>query len=285
MSNVASSDISVKSLLALNKNDFKEFACGWGAAVINVSITFPIHKIIFRQILEDVPANTAFRQISREGIRLLYRGILPPFCQKTFSVRVMFSTYEGCKDRLCTFTNNGILIRILAAHFAGTAEAILMPLERVQTLLQDWRYHDKFKNTSHAFKYLLKNYGISECYRGLVPIIYRNSYSNLMFFILKEQSQKLMGEQESFLTSFINGALIGGFTSTVFYPINVIKVHIQSKIGGDFEKFMSVAREIYITRNRSVVSFYNGVHLNCMRSFISWGIINVSYDFLKRIMF
>ncbi|XP_017879440.1 solute carrier family 25 member 51-like [Ceratina calcarata] len=285
MSNIASSDISVKSLFTLNNNDFKEFACGWGAAVINVSITFPIHKIIFRQILEDVPANTAFRQISREGIHLLYRGILPPFCQKTFSVSVMFSTYEGCKDRLCTLTNNGILIRILAAHFAGTAEAILMPLERVQTLLQDWRYHDKFKNTSHAFKYLLKNYGISECYRGLVPIIYRNSYSNLMFFILKEQSQKLMGEQESFLTSFINGALIGGFTSTVFYPINVIKVHIQSKIGGNFEKFMSVAREIYVARNRSVVSFYNGVHLNCMRSFLSWGIINVSYDFLKRIMF
>lgn len=285
MSNITSSNISVKSLFTLNNNDFKEFACGWGAAVINVSITFPIHKIIFRQILEDVPANAAFRQISREGIRLLYRGILPPFCQKTFSVSVMFSTYEGCKDRLCTLTNNGILIRVLAAHFAGTAEAILMPLERVQTLLQDWRYHDKFKNTSHAFKYLLKNYGISECYRGLVPIIYRNSYSNLMFFILKEQSQKLMGEQESLLTSFINGALIGGFTSTVFYPINVIKVHIQSKIGGDFEKFMSVAREIYVTRNRSIVSFYNGVHLNCMRSFLSWGIINVSYDFLKRIMF
>ncbi|CAL7939673.1 unnamed protein product [Xylocopa violacea] len=285
MSNVTSQDVSLRSLLTLNNNDFKEFICGWSAGVINVSITFPINKIIFRQILEDVPAKTAFQQISREGVRLLYRGILPPLCQKTFSVSVMFSTYEGCKERLCTLTNNGVLIRVLAAHFAGTAEAILVPLERVQTLLQDWRYHDKFKNTSHAFKYLLKNYGVSECYRGLVPIICRNSCSNLIFFILKEQSGKLMDEQESVLTSFINGALIGGFTSTIFYPMNVIKTHMQSKIGGDFEKFMTVAHEIYIARNRSIMSFYKGVHLNCMRSFISWGVITASYDFLKKIMF
>ncbi|XP_034184531.1 mitochondrial nicotinamide adenine dinucleotide transporter SLC25A51 isoform X1 [Osmia lignaria lignaria] len=285
MSNIESQKVSLRSLLTLNNNDFKEFICGWGAALINVSITFPINKIIFRQILEDVPVNTAFQQISKEGIRLLYRGILPPLCQKTLSVSIMFSTYEGCKERLSTLTNNDILTRIIAAHLAGTAEAILMPLERVQTLLQDWRYHTKFKNTSHAFKYLLKNYGIPECYRGLVPIIYRNSCSNLMFFIMKEQSKVFVGEQESLLTSFINGALIGGLTSTIFYPMNVIKIHMQSKIGGKFEKFITVTHEIYIARNKSITSFYKGVHLNCMRSLISWGIINASYDFLKQIMF
>lgn len=50
MSNVASQDVSLRTLLTLNKNDLKEFVCGWGAAVINVSITFPINKIIFRQV-------------------------------------------------------------------------------------------------------------------------------------------------------------------------------------------------------------------------------------------
>ncbi|XP_053973962.1 mitochondrial nicotinamide adenine dinucleotide transporter SLC25A51 isoform X3 [Hylaeus volcanicus] len=146
MSNVTSQNVSIGSLLALKKNDFKEFVCGWGAAVINVSVTFPINKIIFRQILEGVPANTALQQISKEGVRLLYRGILPPLCQKTLSLSIMFSMYEGCKDRLYMLTNNDILVRVLAAHFAGTAEAILTPLERVQTLLQDWRYHENSRN-------------------------------------------------------------------------------------------------------------------------------------------
>lgn len=285
MSNVASQNVSLRSSLSLNNNDFKEFVCGWGAAVINVSITFPINKIIFRQILEDMPANTALQQISKEGIRLLYRGILPPLCQKTLSLSVMFSMYEGCKKRLYLLTNNDVLVKVIAAHFAGSAEAVLMPLERVQTLLQDWRYHDKFKNTSHAFKYLLKNYGITEYYRGLVPIIYRNSCSNLTFFVLREQSKVLSGEQESVLTSFVNGALIGGLTSTIFYPLNVIKIHMQSKIGGSFEKFITVTRDLYVARNRSIVAFYKGVQLNCMRSFISWGVINASYDFLKQVMF
>lgn len=227
----------------------------------------------------------AVKQISREGIHLLYRGILPPLCQKTLSLSIMFSMYEGCKQRLFLITGNSGLSKVFAANIAGTAEALLMPLERVQTLLQDWRYHDKFKNTSHAFRYLLTNYGVAECYRGLVPIIYRNGLSNLMFFTLRDQSKTLMGDQESLLTNFVSGAVIGGFTSTVFYPLNVIKIHMQTKIGGNFEKFMVATRDIYISRNRSLTSFYKGVHLNYMRSFISWGVINASYDFLKDIVF
>ncbi|XP_071566376.1 mitochondrial nicotinamide adenine dinucleotide transporter SLC25A51 [Temnothorax nylanderi] len=285
MSNITSEKVPLQSVLRLNDNDVKEFICGWGAAVINVTVTFPINKIIFRQILEGVPVGAAVGQMSREGVRLLYRGILPPLCQKTLSLSLMFSMYEGCKHRLCLLTENVVLAKILAANIAGTMEALLMPLERVQTLLQDWRYHDKFKNTPHAFRYLLTNHGVTECYRGMVPIIYRNGLSNLMFFTLRDQSKVLLGKQESLFTNFVSGALIGGFTSTVFYPMNVIKIHMQTKIGGDFEKFLAVTREVYVARNRSLTSFYQGVHLNYMRSFISWGVISASYDFLKNIIF
>lgn len=30
--------------------NWQEFVCGWGAAVINVSVTYPINKLIFRQV-------------------------------------------------------------------------------------------------------------------------------------------------------------------------------------------------------------------------------------------
>ncbi|EZA58349.1 hypothetical protein DMN91_006005 [Ooceraea biroi] len=284
-SDVASEKLSLHSVLKLNSNDFKEFICGWGAAVINVSVTFPVNKVIFRQILEGVPVGAAVGQMSREGIQLLYRGILPPLCQKTLSLSLMFSIYEGCRQRFCLLTGNAVVAKVLAANIAGAAEAILMPFERVQTLLQDWRYHTKFKNTSHAFRYLLTNYGVTECYRGMVPIICRNGLSNLMFFTLRDQSKELMGTQETLLTNFVSGALIGGFTSTVFYPMNVMKIHMQTKIGGNFENLLAVTREVYISRDRSLSSFYKGVHLNYMRSFISWGVINAAYDFLKDIIF
>lgn len=30
--------------------DWREFACGCGAAIINITITYPINKLIFRQV-------------------------------------------------------------------------------------------------------------------------------------------------------------------------------------------------------------------------------------------
>lgn len=35
----------------LSQEEYLEFVCGCGAAIINVGITFPINKIIFRQVL------------------------------------------------------------------------------------------------------------------------------------------------------------------------------------------------------------------------------------------
>lgn len=282
---VPTQQVPLSSVLKLTSNDTREVICGWGAALINVAITYPINKIIFRQILEGVPVGTAVHQLSNEGLKFLYRGILPPLCQKTLSLSIMFSVYEGSRERLYILTRRKVFAKVVAANVAGVAEALLMPFERVQTLLQDWHYHEKFRNTSHAFRYLLVNYGVSECYRGFLPIIYRNGLSNLMFFTLRDQSKVLLGNEETLVKNFISGAVIGGFISTVFYPMNVIKIHMQSKIGGSFEKLFAVIREVYISRNKSVVSFYKGVHLNYLRSFVSWGVINASYDLLKHVVF
>lgn len=30
--------------------DYREFACGWAAAMINITVTFPVNKLIFRQV-------------------------------------------------------------------------------------------------------------------------------------------------------------------------------------------------------------------------------------------
>ena len=35
---------------ALHIFDWREFACGWGAAFVNITATYPIYKMIFRQV-------------------------------------------------------------------------------------------------------------------------------------------------------------------------------------------------------------------------------------------
>lgn len=66
----------------------------------------------------------------------------------------MFGVYEGTRKPMVQQLNfNPYTAKILAGIVAGSVETILMPFERVQTLLADSAYHTKFNNTVQAFKY------------------------------------------------------------------------------------------------------------------------------------
>ncbi|XP_063902454.1 mitochondrial nicotinamide adenine dinucleotide transporter SLC25A51 isoform X2 [Zophobas morio] len=163
---------------SLYKINWKEFACGWTAALINITITYPINKLIFRQMLHGVNVSNAFRQLHEEGLFYLYRGMLPPLCQKTLSLSLMFGVYEEVRRPLLNSGCNEYVAKVIGGLASGTTEAILMPFERIQTILADAHYHKEFKNTVHAFKAVGLNYGFREYYRGLVPILLRNGPSN-----------------------------------------------------------------------------------------------------------
>lgn len=239
-------------------------------------------------MLHNVGVDSAVRQMSREGVLFLYRGILPPLCQKSISTSLMFGIYESCRHRLVNMGLPPLISSIVAANMAGTTEALLTPFERIQTLMQLSSYHNEFKNSQHASKVIAFEYGIKEFYRGFVPILLRNGPSNAFFFIMRENAHNVLPKPDSFLATttkeFFIGAVIGAIGSTVFYPFNVIKVHLQSRLGGPHQSTWSAVREIYYARDGSLRKFYRGVHLNYTRSFISWGIINVSYENLKKLL-
>lgn len=80
---------------------------------------------------------------------------------------------------------------------------------------------------------------------------------------------------------FVCGAVIGAFTSSIFYPLNVVKVIIQSKVGGSYDNWLVVMKEIYISRG-SIRNVYKGLNMNCLRAAISWGIMNSAYENLRK---
>ena len=183
---------------------------------------------------------------------------------------------------LNTTTNKAI-----AAFLAGTSEAVLAPFERVQVLMQNKTFHDHYRHTLHAFRDLRAEYGVREFYRGLVPILLRNGPSNILFFLGRENIRELFPQSEekwkNVSADFVSGALLGAFISTVFFPINVVKTRMQSTVGGEFQSFRSSAVEIFHERNQSWRKMFRGVHINYTRSLLSWGIINASYEYLKRL--
>ncbi|CAB3374919.1 mitochondrial nicotinamide adenine dinucleotide transporter SLC25A51 [Cloeon dipterum] len=273
---------------SLDKKSMQEFACGWGAAFINITVTYPINKVMFRQMLHGLKTKTAVAQLRSEGAWYLYRGILPPLVQKTLSVSIMFGMYEHYRQVINTNVPGmpTPLTNGMAAMLAGTTEAILSPFERIQTLLQNESYHQKFKNTAHAFSSVWASHGAREFYRGLVPILLRNGPSNVLFFWGREQVQirwpNSSNPSLNLVRDFASGALIGGAISTLFYPINVVKAHMQTQLGGQFQPLTQVWREVARERGGWRKMFL-GVHVNYTRALISWGVINASYEMLKKL--
>lgn len=159
-------------------------------------------------MLHGVEIKSAVQELRHEGFAFLYRGILPPLAQKTISLSLMFGVYDGTKRPLVQLGINEYLAKTIAGVTAGmriayddlsiiiqwrililgTVEAVLMPFERIQTLLSDRTHHDKFRNTRQAFQYVYVNYGYRELFRGATPILWRNGPSNALFFIMREEA-------------------------------------------------------------------------------------------------
>jgi len=60
---------------------------------------------------------------------------------------------------------------------------------------------------------------------------------------------------------------------------------MQSVLGGREAGVFEVLKNIYIERDRKISKVYRGVLFNCTRSFMSWGIINLSYETIKKYIY
>ena len=282
--------LSAQALGARLGTQGKHYFCGSVAAFTNIVVTFPIQKVLFRQQLHGVLATEAVQQLQRDGLRNLYRGLLPPLLQKSTTVAIMFGLYEDFSrvllDRAAGSGIPELATRSFAAALAGTAEAVLTPFERVQTLLQDHRHHGRFKNTVHTFHTLVTEHGVRECYRGLVPILIRNGPSNVLFFGLrgpiKEQLPEVNSRAGHMASDFVCGGLLGAALGIMFYPLNVVKSRAQSQVGGAFQPCRQVLLTVWRERGGSVAMLFRGATLNYHRSLLSWGIINATYELLLK---
>ena len=262
-----------------------EYLCGAVASLVNISVTFPLNKVMFRQQVQGIRLFRAFRQLHKEGIFYLYRGLFPPLMQRTATVSLMFGTYAHYSNAIKkTFPNiHDLLIHTIAAFGAGSTEALLVPFERVQVIMQVKDYHGDLQNSVHAFR-TISRHGIPELYRGLTAILLRNGPSNVFFLGLREPLTEVLPHSEGkvgqTVSAFISGAGLGAFLSTIFFPLNVIKTRMQTRIGGPFLSIREAFQETMADRGYRWRKLFRGVHINYTRSFLSWGVINAVYEFL-----
>ena len=101
--------------------DWVEYFAGGSAAMVNIAATFPINKLIFRQQLFSIRLPKAFKQLRQEGLRTLYRGVLPPLIQRTVTLSLMFGLYDQYTRLVMRqFPDCPLMAaQMLAAVFAG----------------------------------------------------------------------------------------------------------------------------------------------------------------------
>ncbi|KAL3267982.1 hypothetical protein HHI36_007117 [Cryptolaemus montrouzieri] len=227
----------------------KEFICGWSAAATNIVITYPIQKMSAFQVLFNENIIRASQCIFREcSVRSVYRGMLPPLCQKSISISCMFGFYNNLNDYLQT--RDVKFARYWSGLASGSMESTTMPFERMQSILINKNFNKKYKNMLHIMLKLRKEYGIKEYYRGFSIIFFRNTMGNICFFTLKHECDFYITNnfQVPIIQSgaqFIYGGLIGSMLSTLFYPLTVLKLTLQKQVGGKFLSPLKTARELY----------------------------------------
>ena len=270
--------------------DWHDFVSGAGAAMANILLTFPAYKVMFRQQLDGLRFRMAATQVFHEGFSNLYRGVVPPLMQKGTSLSIMFGAYHKFQKILSKSLPSvpKEITNASAAILAGSVEATLTPFERVQVLLQQRTYNERFSSTFHAFSVIRLQYGLREFYRGLTPILLRNGPSNALFFGLRGRIKASLPESTTqvgeSVNDFLSGAVLGACLSTLFFPLNVVKNNMQKRLGGEFAGCWRTFVYVFNKRGRSWRRMYYGVSLNYTRALVSWGIINCSYEILMKII-
>lgn len=263
---------------------------------------------------------------------------MPPLIQKVTTLPIMFTGYKFY--RVWTDTNlphfHPFANLIIASCLTGSTEAVLTPLERVQMLLQDRKFHSDYKNTKDAM-IKIRPFGLKEYYRGLACVLFRNGASNVMFFGLRgelkeffqsfqskqikpelsqsnrcnnqdqphnsdintnrddsclttgqndslgismaEKSFRLIPFSDDLLFNFLSGAVLGSCISTIFYPLSVVRIQIQTRAPGTgFLSIIDAFKTVYRERGMKFSGFFRGCSINILRQFLSWGINNCCYE-------
>ena len=94
-------------------------------------------------------------------------------------------------------------------------------------------------------------------------------HSNVIFFSSREKVKLMLppewterGKWTSYLADFLSGALTGAVISTIFYPVNVAKTHMQLVIGGPYSSFWIVFKDLI--QKRGLRGMFAGVHSKCL---------------------
>lgn len=259
------------------------------AGIIGISICHPIDTIRIRMQLQSYPHKLyktmfhwGFLTIRQEGVKGLYKGVIPSSLGAAPIYALGFASYEFAHRCLQPLRLNQQVEWFLAGIFSGLAcLTVTVPAE-----LLKWRAqadNHNFINYRRTLKEIWKTKGIKGIYQGWwVTFIRDVPWWALYFWCYNTVTAKILKPNDDptkkHTTRAIAGAL-AGLWEMPSYALDVVKTKIQTNKAETTPTMWEVALKYY--RTEGIRFFFKGIWPSCIWSIVWNAIIIVIYEQTK----
>jgi len=282
----------------------KAFIAGGAGGVAAVLVGHPFDLTKTR--LQTAPSGTytgamdvVKKTLARDGVRGMYRGIVPPLLGVTPIFAVSFWAYDLGKNLVYTFTPKReapalTTTEITAAGFFSAVPTTLIaaPVERAKVLLQVQGQGNalpsgkQYTGVLDVVKGLYKEGGIRSIFRGTFATLARDGPGSAAYFAAYEVAKKGLtpkGKEPGDLdlgAIVVAGGLAGVAMWSIAIPPDVLKSRLQSAPQGEYSGFLDVARKTI--KNDGVTALWKGFGPAMARAFPANAATFVGVEFSRK---
>ncbi|EER36140.1 mitochondrial carnitine carrier [Candida tropicalis MYA-3404] len=225
----------VDSALADNVKSFAAGGFG-GICAVLTGHPFDLVKVRLQTGLYKSSVQCVKETISKDGLRGLYRGVLPPLLGVTPMFAVSFWGYDVGKKLVSSFTGKAVenfeIKDISTAGFISAIPTTLVaaPFERVKVMMQI-QEGAKSKSMGGVIAEMYRTGGIRSIFKGTVATLARDGPGSALYFATYEYVKKELsapGEDLSLFAITTAGGCAGIAMWLGVFPIDTIKSTQQS---------------------------------------------------------
>lgn len=228
------------------------------------------------------------------GLRGLYRGLDVMLAFSIPKSAVRFGVAETLRARLKDETGKVSPIKNFGAGLlGGMCEAVLVvtPQETMKVRLIHDRLQPtpRFRNGFHGIGVLVKEQGISGCYKGLAATIIKQGTNQAIRFTAFYQVKSwLLGSPtadfdywsvKGFGQVVVSGLIAGAASVIGNTPVDVIKTQMQGLEASKYNGVVDCAKHIY--REGGITAFYAGVMARMVRVSIDCSLVFGLFFYIK----
>lgn len=242
----------------------------------------------------------AFRTIfNEEGVRGLYRGVVPVMVGYLPTWAIYFTVYERAKQFYPGFFDRYLGLNVdWLNHFAASTTAgasssfLVNPVWVVKTRLMIQTGQEKvyYSGTLDAFRKMYANEGFRVFYSGLIPSLFGLIHVGIHFPIYEALKKGLHVHKVEYIAQgqvdhklwrlILASSFSKMIASTITYPHEILRTRMQMQNIGDHKRGL-VNEILDIYHREGLKGFYAGYITNLARTVPASAVTLVSFEYFK----